>query len=458
MSEHTDYLLAQYESMQRNCSVTLPVSTYTSTLKVSPSTVTQSQFSTTSTTIPATATSCLGQLIEPEDAVTCLGLSDAYNVSTGAAIRATQDDFCQFDTPICLPPPCEIDIVIGNPSCEELAAQYSTEGSPVTLTQFLTWNPAILGSCGHLNHVQRICKGPPGGRFKPSGVISAPTTAAVASEPTQTGTTANCGRYYKVVSGDTCNSVALRFGITFADLQSLNAYLWNNCTNLWLNYDVCVAPVSEAPISKDGTCGAANGYGVCEGSQFGKCCSTSGYCGSTGDYCGAGNCASGACELNTGATTNGTCGPDWGYLTCTNPSFGPYVLSAFFRLRPSSCQMITDIPGVVLYMDTVGKDRTSVGLGSVTREVVRIITVDPASTVSVDRVSLATRRALGRNLEIVALPRGTVGAPKSIVVKENAIPVLAHLDLVSELRRLMVILNTIQQEAEYLQCLWSYGP
>ncbi|KAG2002733.1 hypothetical protein GB937_009606 [Aspergillus fischeri] len=109
-------------------------------------------------------------------------------------------------------------------------------------------------------------------------------------------------------------------------------------------------------------------------------------------------------------------------------------------------------------MDTVGKDRTSVGPGSVTREVVRMITVDPASTVSVDRVLLATRPALGRNLATAALRRGTVGAPKSIVVKENAIPVLAHLDLVPELRRVMVILNTIQQWTEYLRALRTYGP
>ncbi|KAL2819552.1 hypothetical protein BDW59DRAFT_165005 [Aspergillus cavernicola] len=104
--------------------------------------------------------------------------------------------------------------------------------------------------------------------------------------------------------------------------EDLNTQIWDNCTNLWLDYDVCVAPVSATTVSEDGTCGPSYGNAICEGSSFGDCCSTSGYCGTGLEYCSPGNCVSGACEPNNGATANGTCGPDWGYTTCSNPNFG----------------------------------------------------------------------------------------------------------------------------------------
>ncbi|KAI9035706.1 uncharacterized protein KD926_002987 [Aspergillus affinis] len=73
------------------------------------------------------------------------------------------------------------------------------------------------------------------------------------AEPTQPGTTESCGRYYKVASGDTCNFIALRL------------WIWDNCTNLWLDYDVCVAPVSATTVSEDGTCGPSYERGTRRG-------------------------------------------------------------------------------------------------------------------------------------------------------------------------------------------------
>ncbi|PLB44169.1 hypothetical protein P170DRAFT_416613 [Aspergillus steynii IBT 23096] len=328
--EFTDYLLEQYESIQEFCSVSLPVSTYSSTLFIRPTIPTSTVPATTVPSTPATTDTCDGQFVEADDdkRLPCLRMSDTYNVSTGTLEYITGSYSCYFEGVICLPKPCELDIVYGSNTCEALAAKYSTDDSPVSLTQFLAWNPYLQGTCDRVNHVQRICKGPPGGRFKPSGVIAVPTgpgeyfTTAHPAEPTQPGTTESCGRYYKVASGDTCNSIALRFGITVPDFQDLNTQIWDNCTNLWLDYDVCVAPVSATTVSENGTCGPSYANTICEGSSFGDCCSTSGYCGTGVEYCRPGNCVSGACEPNNGATTNGTCGPDWGYTTCSNPSFG----------------------------------------------------------------------------------------------------------------------------------------
>ena len=114
----------------------------------------------------------------------------------------------------------------------------------------------------------------PGGTYpSPSITIAAPTgtaayyTTATAAYPTQSGTIDDCGLYYQVVAGDDCSSIDLRFGITFTQLQTWNTYLNDNCTNLWLNYDICVAEVSQPTVSTDGSCG----LGVtCTGSNFGR--------------------------------------------------------------------------------------------------------------------------------------------------------------------------------------------
>ncbi|KAL4860750.1 hypothetical protein BDV12DRAFT_89694 [Aspergillus spectabilis] len=145
------YLLDQYKKIESECSTTLPVTTYASTLLVSTSTNPQA----TTTSTPSPATTCFGQPVEPAG-LTCGEIADRYNVSTGSAIHATRSQACIFDQSICLPPPCDIDMVYRNPTCEELVAQYSTPDDEISLTQFLTWNPNILGSCGFLS-VQKVC-------------------------------------------------------------------------------------------------------------------------------------------------------------------------------------------------------------------------------------------------------------------------------------------------------------
>ncbi|KAL0931506.1 polysaccharide deacetylase [Colletotrichum truncatum] len=78
--------------------------------------------------------------------------------------------------------------------------------------------------------------------------------------------------------------------------------------------------VPTAPVSKDQTCGGANGY-TCLNSVFGNCCSYYGFCGSSMTYCGTG-CQSGfgSCAPPSEAvtdTTNGLCGKTYN-ATCKN--------------------------------------------------------------------------------------------------------------------------------------------
>ncbi|CEL06914.1 hypothetical protein ASPCAL10082 [Aspergillus calidoustus] len=242
----------------------MPVSTYTSTLLLQPSATTT--LPSTSTTNQSPTSTCLGQFVEQTDPeLTCFELADTYNVSTGTIVHITGEVDCYFETSICLPLPCDIDRFDGNPTCEDLIARYSMDEFPVSLTQFLAWNPHIQGSflpAAITNLLQSLQRRPALVNITQPVALNAPEkkqnaasngsgTLAIPAEPTQTGTTPACGRYYKVVSGDTCNTVALRFGITFADLKLLNTYLRDDCTNLWLEYDICVAPVTEATVSID---------------------------------------------------------------------------------------------------------------------------------------------------------------------------------------------------------------
>lgn len=221
------------------------------------------------------------------------------------------------------------------------------------MTQLLTWNRGILGRCDALLMGQTVCKTPPGGTFVSGGPIFAPTTigkyysTATPAQPTPTGTTQSCGKYHYVASGDTCNGIAVRYGITFTTIRELNTQINEGCTNLWLDYAYCVAPVTEPGVSTDGTCGPNHGMKTCMGSTFGSCCSNYGYCGDGTTYCGTGNCFSGACTgSNQGVTEDGTCGPDHNNWLCGDSVYGRCCsTSGYCGNSPAHCDVGNCISG-----------------------------------------------------------------------------------------------------------------
>ncbi|KAJ5853015.1 hypothetical protein N7534_005558 [Penicillium rubens] len=262
----TDYLIGQFDSVQQNCSTTLPYTMSSSTLYIGAqtsvtTTATTTDAATTINTAASTAV-CLGQVVQPiANWLTCDDLSDTYNVSTGDARTATGDYDCFFDTPACLPLPCPIYTVWGSPSCTSLAELASTP--PTTFPSLSIWH-------GTLTFKAAAAEWPTVSAFvwKPLAVhglrhqlplqlpqaLPSYYTTATPAYPTQSGTTESCGKYYQVVSGDVCATVNLGFGLNITQLQSLNTYLDDNCSNLWLDYDVCVAPVSAPTVSSDGSC------------------------------------------------------------------------------------------------------------------------------------------------------------------------------------------------------------
>nr|UQJ82177.1 secretory protein [Falciphora oryzae] len=50
-----------------------------------------------------------------------------------------------------------------------------------------------------------------------------------------------CRRRYQVVSGDSCDTVASKNGISVADFRRWNKFINSGCTNLWANARACTA-------------------------------------------------------------------------------------------------------------------------------------------------------------------------------------------------------------------------
>ncbi|KAK1488016.1 LysM domain-containing protein [Colletotrichum tamarilloi] len=78
------------------------------------------------------------------------------------------------------------------------------------------------------------------------------TAAAPSNSPTMPGLAANCDGFYKVSSGDSCDAISSKYGISTAQFKSWNTEINADCTNLWLDYYVCVH-VPGAATTTQGT-------------------------------------------------------------------------------------------------------------------------------------------------------------------------------------------------------------
>ena len=194
---------------------------------------------------------------------TCSAVGVQYSVPS-ASIPALNYLQCGLvNGQICAPLSCPITVNNQTQSVRPFVASYNN----FTLVQFLIWNPYINPVA--ITENETVCVGPPGGVYSPPAATPAYptiyTTTATPTEPTPSGTVPNCGLYYGVQPGDSCNTVALNFSITLTELlgiyQSmtvllssltlldLNPSLNTDCTNLNYGYDYCVAPVNGTTVS-----------------------------------------------------------------------------------------------------------------------------------------------------------------------------------------------------------------
>lgn len=128
-------------------------------------------------------------------------------------------------------------------SCDVVASK-----NGITVAQLKSWNTEINDSCSNLWLDYYICTHVPGTTVPPTTTTAGPSEPTVS--PIMPGADSNCDRYYKVQSGDSCDVVASKNGITVAQLKSWNTEINAACSNLWLDYYVCTrVPGATVPTT-----------------------------------------------------------------------------------------------------------------------------------------------------------------------------------------------------------------
>jgi LysM repeat protein len=128
--------------------------------------------------------------------------------------------------------------VVSGDDCDKI-----TRANGVSFAQFREWNPYIDETCSNLWADTYYCIS--GSTSSGGGTPTTSSSTGVATVappgPTNDGASSACARWHIVQSGDACDAIASRYGITFARLRELNPHIDSGCTNIWPDYAYCVA-------------------------------------------------------------------------------------------------------------------------------------------------------------------------------------------------------------------------
>ncbi|KAL8726976.1 MAG: hypothetical protein Q9166_006339 [cf. Caloplaca sp. 2 TL-2023] len=143
--------------------------------------------------------------------------------------------------------------------CEKIVSSYGTFSladlfGASSVVQFKKWNPAVKTDCSQLYIDYYYCIAIPGipTMRSTTSATKAASTASSGPTPTQSGII-SCTKYYKTVSGDTCQVISDRYG-TFSVVQFVtwNPAVKSDCSQLFLSYNCCIA-VPETPTTRTHT-------------------------------------------------------------------------------------------------------------------------------------------------------------------------------------------------------------
>lgn len=107
----------------------------------------------------------------------------------------------------------------------------------ISVSQFTTWNPYVRSDCSLLWLDYYVCVSIVGHTptpVNPGNGIQTPT-------PYQDGMTTSCKTFHFVQSGQNCDYITGRYGITRANFVKWNPAVRSDCTGMWANAYVCVA-------------------------------------------------------------------------------------------------------------------------------------------------------------------------------------------------------------------------
>jgi LysM repeat protein len=100
--------------------------------------------------------------------------------------------------------------------CDSIAAS-----AGISVAQLKSWNTEINAACSNLWLDYYVCTLVPGAVL-PTTTSTAPTPS---NSPTMPGAASNCNKWHKIVSGNTCETIAAKNTITVAQFRKWNTQI-----------------------------------------------------------------------------------------------------------------------------------------------------------------------------------------------------------------------------------------
>lgn len=161
-TDHSDWLIEQYQDILDICQVELPETIIRSLPDYAPAPNvtylppgTDPVSGTNSSEYPG---NCTGQTFSASDAG-CNELSQKYGVTTGDLQAVTDSEDCTISDSICVASNCTLQQVKDGDTCDGLAEAFSTSSMNITTSLFLLWNANIIGFYDNLTAGQFVCSG-----------------------------------------------------------------------------------------------------------------------------------------------------------------------------------------------------------------------------------------------------------------------------------------------------------
>ncbi|RDW90003.1 LysM peptidoglycan-binding domain-containing protein [Aspergillus mulundensis] len=136
-------------------------------------------------------------------------------------------------------------------NCASVAAEFG-----ITLADFLAWNPAVSSDCtSGFWADEDYCVGVASNTSTTTTAITTTTSASLTLSTTitppaatQSGIPADCIKYAVAQAGDTCATLAAKYGLTEAQFLSWNPSISADCTTgFWADEAYCVGVYVSAP-------------------------------------------------------------------------------------------------------------------------------------------------------------------------------------------------------------------
>jgi hypothetical protein len=129
--------------------------------------------------------------------------------------------------------------------CQVIADRHN-----ISLTQLITWNDVGGSNCGGLQANVNVCVSIIG--HTPTIITTKPSTTTQTNgiqtpQPTQPGMVNNCDAFYFVKSGDGCQAISDRSGISLGQFITWNDVGGVGCGGLQANVNVCVSVIGHTP-------------------------------------------------------------------------------------------------------------------------------------------------------------------------------------------------------------------